>query len=95
MSEIHLPIIISTIIPSQLWDGRLNGGSRYARKIAEEFPTDISTNDDTPDAVKVYRKVLSEQDDERCDILKSYKASLRVWHNGTRIIHNGIRGDFH
>jgi hypothetical protein len=38
-----------------------NRGSRYARKIAEAFPTRFKTNDDAPSAVEVYRRVLAAQ----------------------------------
>lgn len=40
-----------------------NRGSRYAKQIAERFPTKLKTNDDAPDAVDVYRQVLSSQKD--------------------------------
>ena len=40
---------------------RTNRGSRYARKIAEEFPSRFETNDDGPNAVAVYRRVLAGQ----------------------------------
>ncbi len=38
-----------------------NRGSRYAKQIAERFPTKLKTNDDAPDAVDVYREVLAGQ----------------------------------
>lgn len=41
----------------------IDRGSRYAKQIAERFPTTLKTNDDAPDAVQVYRKILSQQDD--------------------------------
>lgn len=40
-----------------------NRGSRYAKQITERFPTDLKTNDDVPDAVEVYRRILAEHDD--------------------------------
>jgi hypothetical protein len=40
-----------------------NRGSRYARTIAEEFPATLKTNEDAPNAVAVYRQVLSAQPD--------------------------------
>lgn len=38
--------------------------SRYTAAIAAEFPQDIKTGDTAPDAVDLYRKVLSEQEDK-------------------------------
>ena len=38
-------------------------GSRYARQIAEQFPTSLKTNADAPDAVQVYRRLLHAADD--------------------------------
>ena len=38
-------------------------GSPYARQTAERFPTEYKTNVDAPDAVKVYRSVLSKAKD--------------------------------
>jgi hypothetical protein len=38
-------------------------GSRYARQIAEAFPTPYRSNDDAPDAVAVYRRALAEAPD--------------------------------
>ena len=37
----------------------VNRGSRYAKPIAEEFPSPYATNDDAPDAVAVYRDALA------------------------------------
>ncbi|MDP8245421.1 MAG: nucleoside hydrolase [Candidatus Hinthialibacter antarcticus] len=39
----------------------INRGSRYAKQIAEEFPGEIKTNDDAPDAVSVYRRILAKE----------------------------------
>ncbi len=41
-----------------------NNDSKYCRKIAEEFPHDLKSPDDAPDAVEVYRKVLAKQPDQ-------------------------------
>lgn len=38
-------------------------GSRYAKQIAERFPTAIATNDDAPDAVEVCRRILAGRPD--------------------------------
>jgi hypothetical protein len=38
--------------------------SKYCRKIAEEFPHDLKSADDAPDAVTVYRKILAKQADQ-------------------------------
>ncbi len=38
--------------------------SKYCRKIAEEFPHDLKKPEDAPDAVEVYRRVLSKQPDQ-------------------------------
>jgi hypothetical protein len=38
-----------------------NRGSRYARKIAEQFPSRFKTNDDAPAATQVYRRILASQ----------------------------------
>jgi inosine-uridine nucleoside N-ribohydrolase len=37
--------------------------SKYTRKIAEEFPHDVKSNDDAADAVQLYRDVLEKQPD--------------------------------
>lgn len=41
-----------------------NNDSKYCRKIAEEFPHDLKSADDAPDAVEVYRRVLAAQPDQ-------------------------------
>jgi hypothetical protein len=41
-----------------------NRGSRYARKIAEQFPSRFKTNDDAPAAARVYRRILAAQPDQ-------------------------------
>ena len=38
-------------------------GSRYAKQISEQFPARLKSNDDAPDAVTVYRRVLAGQKD--------------------------------
>ncbi len=53
-------------------------GSKYARQIAEEFSCTFKTNDDAPDARKVYRKVLSEQPDNSVVIVTvGYMTNLK------------------
>ncbi len=39
-----------------------NRGSRYAKQIATRFSTSLNTNDDAPGAVDVYRRILSQQE---------------------------------
>lgn len=41
----------------------IDRGSRYAKQVSERFPSSIKTNSDVPDAVSVYRQVLSKQKD--------------------------------
>ena len=43
--------------------GAVERGSRYARTIAEEFPTAYETNADAPDAAALYRRILAGQPD--------------------------------
>jgi hypothetical protein len=38
--------------------------SKYARKIAEQFPQDLGPGDKAPDAMRVYREVLSREQDQ-------------------------------
>ncbi len=40
-----------------------NRGSRYAKQIAQQFPTPFETNEDAPDAVDVYRRLLAEAEE--------------------------------
>ena len=49
--------------PRSDWVNTGSRGSRYARQIAEQFPTRLKSNDDAPDAVAVYRQVLAAQAD--------------------------------
>lgn len=44
-------------------------GSRYARQIATAFPTRYASNDDAPDAVDVYRRVLSAAPDRSVTVV--------------------------
>jgi hypothetical protein len=37
---------------------------RYAKEIAEEFPHRLRSNDEAPDAAKLYREILAEQPDQ-------------------------------
>jgi hypothetical protein len=53
-------------------------GSRYARKIAGEFPGRLKTNDDAPDAAAVYRRVLAAEPDRSVTIVTvGYLTNLR------------------
>ncbi len=49
--------------PKTQWADTGGRGSRYARQISERFPTRLKSNDDAPDAVDVYRRVLAAQED--------------------------------
>lgn len=49
-------------------DGRQRG-SRYARQIAEQFPTRFKTNRDAPEAALLYRKILAAQPDASVTIV--------------------------
>ena len=53
-------------------------GSKYAQQIADAYPTQYKTNDDAPNAVTVYRKVLAAQADASVTILTvGYLTNLR------------------
>jgi purine nucleosidase len=43
--------------------GGVETGSKYAETIAKEFPHDLKSPDDAPDAVALYRRILAEQPD--------------------------------
>jgi hypothetical protein len=42
--------------------------SRYNRRIAEEFPHDLKSGEDAPEAAALYRKVLAAQPDKSVTI---------------------------
>ncbi|MBN1347106.1 MAG: nucleoside hydrolase [Phycisphaerae bacterium] len=64
--------------PKTAWADTGGRGSRYARQIAERFPTRLRSNDDAPDAVEVYRRVLAAQDDGAVVIVTvGYLTNLR------------------
>jgi len=42
----------------------VRANSRYAQKIAEEFPHDLKSADEAPDAALLYRRVLAKQPDQ-------------------------------
>ena len=44
-------------------------GSKYAKQIAEEFPHDLKSNDEAPDATPLYRKILAAQPDNSVTIV--------------------------
>jgi hypothetical protein len=50
-------------VPKSQWSDTARRGSRYARQISEQFPARLKSNDDAPDAVDVYRRVLAGQGD--------------------------------
>ena len=49
--------------PKTKWADTARRGSRYAKQIAEQYATRLKSNDDAPDVVDVYRRVLAAQDD--------------------------------
>lgn len=65
-------------VPKTKWSDTGRRGSRYARHISEQFPTRLKSNDDAPDAVDVYRRVLAGQDDGTVVIVSvGYLTNLR------------------
>lgn len=50
--------------PGKPWQG-----SKYAKQIAEEFPHDLKSNDEAPDATPLYRKILAAQPDNSVTIV--------------------------
>ena len=53
-------------------------GSRYARQIAQEFPHDLRSKDEAPDAVGVYRRMLASQPDTSVVIVTvGYTTNIR------------------
>ncbi len=50
--------------PKSEWADTGRRSSRYAKQISEELPTRWKSNDDAPDAVEVYRRVLAAQPDD-------------------------------
>jgi hypothetical protein len=64
--------------PKTMWADTAKRGSRYARQISEQFPTCLESKDDPPDAVDVYRRVLSAaKDDSVVIITVGYLTNLR------------------
>lgn len=58
--------------------GAVDRGSRYAREIAQEFPTKYKTNADAPDAAGLYRQILAGQPDGQVVIVTvGYLTNLR------------------
>lgn len=52
--------------------------SRYAAQIAEEFPGELASGDEAPDAVEVYREILANQPDGSVVLLTvGYKTNAR------------------
>ena len=43
--------------------GAIEQGSKFARRIAEEYPHDIPAGEDAPDATAIYRRILAKQPD--------------------------------
>lgn len=50
-------------------EGAPDLGSRYARQIAQEFPTELKSNADAPDGARLYRKILAGQADQSVVVL--------------------------
>jgi inosine-uridine nucleoside N-ribohydrolase len=59
-SYFQLPKIPISAVRGPAFDRK----SRYAEEIAREFPHQLKSIDDTPDAAELYRKVLSQQPDQ-------------------------------
>jgi hypothetical protein len=59
----NLPIGVNKE-PGKPWQG-----SKYAQQIANEFPHDLKSNDDAPDATPLYRKILATQPDNSVTIV--------------------------
>lgn len=49
--------------PKTAWADTGRRGSRYAKQISGQFATRLKSNDDAPDAVDVYRRVLARKED--------------------------------
>lgn len=65
-------------VPKTAWADTGARGSRYARQISEEFSTRLKSNDDAPDAVDVYRRVLAAQPDRSVVVVSvGYLTNLR------------------
>jgi hypothetical protein len=64
--------------PKTTWADTGRRGSRYAKHIGEQFPTRLKSNDDAPDAVTVYRRVLAARDNGSVVIVTvGYLTNLR------------------
>jgi hypothetical protein len=64
--------------PKTTWADTGQRGSPYARQISEQFATRYKSNDDAPDAVDVYRRILAAQDDGSVVIVTvGYLTNLR------------------
>jgi len=64
--------------PKTTWADTGQRGSPYARQISEEFTTRLKSNDDAPNAVDVYRRVLASQEDGSVVILTvGYLTNIR------------------
>lgn len=64
--------------PKTKWADTARRGSRYAKQVAEQYATRLRSNDDAPDAVDVYRRVLAAQDNGSVVIVTvGYLTNLR------------------
>ena len=64
--------------PKTTWADTGGRGSPYAKQISKEFKTLLKSNDDTPDAVKVYRRILAAQESNSVVILTiGYLTNIR------------------
>jgi hypothetical protein len=50
-------------------EGSFEQGSKYARRIAEEFPHDTPAGDAAPDACAIYRRILATQPDSSVSLV--------------------------
>jgi len=64
--------------PKSNWTDTGSRSSKYAKNIAEEYETTLNSNDDAPNAVKVYRQILAAQESNSVVILTvGYLTNLR------------------
>ena len=64
--------------PKTTWADTGRRGSPYAKQISERFTTRLKSNDDAPNAVDVYRRVLANQDSGSVVIVTvGYPTNLR------------------
>ena len=64
--------------PKSSWTDTGSRGSKYAHQISTEYVTTLNSNDDAPDAVRVYRQILANQESNSVVILTvGYLTNIR------------------